>query len=119
VSERRTGWSSKLLDIFKQVILQWVYEVVDMNYRRRGGTKVLSAVEVILSSNGRANGIGPLQLWHSVATGRCCQHARCYYDRACLAVTEGSNRHGDHIGPLLLWPSSTHRNIYDMNNKVR
>jgi hypothetical protein len=52
VSKRRTGWSSKLLDIFKQVILQWVYKVVDMEYSRRGGTKVLSVVDVILSSNG-------------------------------------------------------------------
>jgi hypothetical protein len=51
VSERRTGWSSKLLDIFKQVILLWVSKVVDMKYNRRGGTKVLSVVDVILSSN--------------------------------------------------------------------
>jgi hypothetical protein len=51
-----------MLDIFKQVILLWVYKVVDMNYIRRGGTKVLSAVEVILSSNGRADGIDQLQL---------------------------------------------------------
>jgi hypothetical protein len=32
VSERRTGWSTKLLDIFKQVILLWVYKVVNMKY---------------------------------------------------------------------------------------
>jgi hypothetical protein len=62
VSERRTGGSSKLLDIFKKVILMWVYKVVDMNYVRQGVTKVLSVVEVILSSNGRADGIGPLLL---------------------------------------------------------
>jgi hypothetical protein len=31
VSERRTGWSSKLLDIFYQVILLWDYKMVDMN----------------------------------------------------------------------------------------
>jgi hypothetical protein len=28
--------------------------------------------------------------------------ARCYYDQACLAVTEHSNGCGDGIGPLLL-----------------
>jgi hypothetical protein len=77
-SERRTEWSSKMLDIFNQVILMWVYIVVDMKYSRRGGTKVLSAVEVTLSSNG----------------------------------------HVDCIGPLLLWPSSTDRKTYDINNKV-
>jgi hypothetical protein len=60
VSERRTGWSSKLLDIFNQVILLWVYEVVDMNYIRRGESKVLSVVEVNLSSNGRTDSIGSL-----------------------------------------------------------
>jgi hypothetical protein len=32
---------------------------------------------------------------------------------------ECSNRHGDRISPLLPWPLSTHRNIYDINNKVR
>jgi hypothetical protein len=57
----------KLLDIFDKVILLWVYKVVDykvvdMKYSRRGGTKVLSAIEVILSSNGRADGIVPLLL---------------------------------------------------------
>jgi hypothetical protein len=77
VSERRTGWSSKLLDIIKQVILLWVYKVVDMKYSRRGGTKVLSVVEVILSSNGHADGIGSLLLWHSLAMGRC--HQRFFY----------------------------------------
>jgi hypothetical protein len=46
-------WSSKLLDTFKLVILLWVYKVVDMKDNRRGGTKVLSVVDVILSSNGR------------------------------------------------------------------
>jgi hypothetical protein len=45
-------------------------------------------------------------------------HARCYYDRARMAATERSNGHGDCIDPLLLWPSSTHRKIYDINNKV-
>jgi hypothetical protein len=40
----------------------WVYKVVDMNYNRRGGTKVMSVVEVILSSNRRADGISPLLL---------------------------------------------------------
>jgi hypothetical protein len=45
--------------------------------------------------------------------------ARCYYDWARLAVTERSNGCGDGIGPLLLWPSSTsHRKIYNINNKV-
>jgi hypothetical protein len=52
----------KLLDIFDKVILLWVYKVVDMKYSRRGGTKVLSAIEVILSSNGRADDIVPLLL---------------------------------------------------------
>jgi hypothetical protein len=33
-----------------------------MKYSRRGGTKVLSVVEVILSSNGHADGIGSLLL---------------------------------------------------------
>jgi hypothetical protein len=89
VSERRIRWSSKLLDIFEQVILLWVYKVVDMKYNRRGGTKVLSLVDVILSSN------GPMP-----------SATRCYCDWARLAVTECSNRHGDRIGPLLLWPSS-------------
>jgi hypothetical protein len=35
-----------------------------MKYSRQGGTKVLSAFEVILSSNVRANGIAPLLLWY-------------------------------------------------------
>jgi hypothetical protein len=52
----------KLLDIFGKVILLWVYKVVDMKYSRRDGTKVLSTVEVILSSNGRTDGISPLLL---------------------------------------------------------
>jgi hypothetical protein len=64
VSERRTGWSSKLLDIFKQVILPWVYKVVDMRYSRWAGTKVLSVVEAILSSNGHNDGNDLLLLWH-------------------------------------------------------
>jgi hypothetical protein len=45
-------WGRKLLDILDLVLLLWVYKVVDMKYSRRGGTKALSAVEVILSSNG-------------------------------------------------------------------
>jgi hypothetical protein len=45
--------------------------------------------------------------------------AHCYCDRARLTVTERSNRHGDNNGPLVLWPSFTsHRKIYDINNKV-
>jgi hypothetical protein len=43
-SERRTGWSSKLLDTFNQVILLWVYKVVNMKYSRGGGTNNLNAV---------------------------------------------------------------------------
>jgi hypothetical protein len=39
-SERRTGWSRKLFDIFDRVILLWVYKMVDVNYSRRDGTKV-------------------------------------------------------------------------------
>jgi hypothetical protein len=34
VSERRTKWSRKLLDIFDQVILLWVYNVVNSKYGR-------------------------------------------------------------------------------------
>jgi hypothetical protein len=45
--------------------------------------------------------------------------ARCYYDWPHLVVTKCSNRRGDGIDPLLLWPSSTsHTKIYDINNKV-
>jgi hypothetical protein len=33
-----------------------------MKYSRQGGTKVLGVVEVILSSNGCANSVGPLLL---------------------------------------------------------
>jgi hypothetical protein len=62
VSERRIGWSSKLLDIFKQVILLWVYKVVGMKYSRRGGTKVLSVIDVILSSNMSIPSVRPLLL---------------------------------------------------------
>jgi hypothetical protein len=51
-----------LLDIFKQVIQLWVYKVVDMNYSRRGGTKVLSVVDVILSRNGLMPSVRPLLL---------------------------------------------------------
>jgi hypothetical protein len=79
----------------------------------------MSAVEVILSSNGCVDGISPLLLSISVATSGCRQRAHCYCDQARLAVTEHSKGHGDRIGPLLLWPSSTHRKIYDINNKVR
>jgi hypothetical protein len=35
-----------------------------MKYSRLGGTKVLSAVEVIHGSNGRADDMGPLLLWY-------------------------------------------------------
>jgi hypothetical protein len=43
----------------------------------------------------------------------------CYYDQARLAAIEHSNGHSDGIGLLLLWPASTsHRKIYDINNKV-
>jgi hypothetical protein len=118
-SKRRTGWSKKLLDIFEWIILLRVYMIVDVKYSRRGGTKVWvwlkwssvatgtvsqpSVAIVTLCSNGLGEVIG----------------ARCYYDRACLAETKRTNRRGDDIGPLLLWPSSTsHRKIYDINNKV-
>jgi hypothetical protein len=74
---------------------------------------------VILGSNGTVS-------QPPVATVTLCNNglnevnsARCYCDRACLAATERSNGRGDGIGPFLLWPSSTsHRNIYDMNNKA-
>jgi hypothetical protein len=36
----------------RRVILLWDYKVVDMKYSSQGGTKVLSAVEVILSRRG-------------------------------------------------------------------
>jgi hypothetical protein len=45
-------WNNKLLDTFELVIMLWVYKVVDMMDSRRGGTKVLSVVDMILSSNG-------------------------------------------------------------------
>jgi hypothetical protein len=46
-------------------------------------------------------------------------NAHCYCDWARLAATKRSNGCGDGISPLLLWPSSTsHRKIYDVNNKV-
>jgi hypothetical protein len=35
----------------KKVILLWAYKTVNMKYSRQGGTKVLSLVDVILSSN--------------------------------------------------------------------
>jgi hypothetical protein len=38
--ERRTGWSSKLLEIFEAVVLSWVYKLIDMKYSRQGGTTV-------------------------------------------------------------------------------
>jgi hypothetical protein len=44
--------------------------------------------------------------------------ACCYCDRARLAATKHSNGCGDGIDLLLLWPSSTHRKIYDIKNKV-
>jgi hypothetical protein len=68
-------WSSKLLDTFELVLLLWVYKVVDMKDSRRGGTKVLSVVDVILSRNERDEVI----------------RARCYCDRARLAATKRSN----------------------------
>jgi hypothetical protein len=46
-------WSSELLDTFELVILLWVYKVVNLQDSRRGRTKLLSVVDVILSSNGR------------------------------------------------------------------
>jgi hypothetical protein len=119
VSERWIGWSRKLLDIFDQVIRLWVYKMVDGKYSWWGGTKVWVRLN-----------------WSSVATGTVSQlpiatechtsnelgeviSARCYCDWARLAVSERSNGHGDAIGPLLLWPSSTsHRKIYDTNCKV-
>jgi hypothetical protein len=68
-------WSSKLLDTFELVLLLWVYKVVDMKDSRRGGTKVLSVVDVILSRNERDEVI----------------RARCYCDQARLAATKRSN----------------------------
>jgi hypothetical protein len=79
----------------------------------------MCVVKAILSSNGHANSIGPLLLSVSVAPGGCRQCTYCYCDRACLAATKCSNGHGDRIGPFLLWPSPTHKKIYDINNKVR
>jgi hypothetical protein len=87
-SERRTRWSRKLLDIFDQVILLWIYKMVDVKYSRRGGTNVWVRFK-----------------WSSVATGAVSQppiatvtlssnglseviSARCYCDQASLAATE-------------------------------
>jgi hypothetical protein len=43
----------------------------------------------------------------------------CYCDQAHLVATKRSNGRSDDINLLLLWPSSTsHRKIYDINNKV-
>jgi hypothetical protein len=123
VSERTTGSSSKLLDIFEQVILLWVYNIVEMKYSRRTGTKIWvrlnwSSVETdtvsqlpIATMTLSSNGLGEVI------------HASCYCDRTHLAVTKHSNGRGDDIGPLLPWPSSTeqstsHRKIYEINNKV-
>jgi hypothetical protein len=83
----------------KESIMLWVYKVVDMEY-----------------SNGRADIIKTLLLWHSVTTDRCRQQDRCSCDRTRLVETERSNGHGDRIGPLLLWPSSTHRKIFLLEN---
>jgi hypothetical protein len=118
-SERRIEWSKKILDIFDWVILLWVYKMADMKYSRRGGTKVWlwlkwSSVATVTMSQSpiatvtlSSNGLGEV-----IST-------RCYYDQACLITTERSNGHGDDISSLLLWPSSTsHRKIYDINNKV-
>jgi hypothetical protein len=118
-SEKMTGWSRKLLDIFNRVILLWVYKMVDVKNSRRGETKVwvrlkLSSVTMGMVSQRpvatvtlSSNGLGEVIRVH------------CYCDRACLAATERSNGRGDCIGPLLLWHSSTsHRKIYDINNKV-
>jgi hypothetical protein len=92
-------------------------------YSRRGGTEIWVRLN-----------------WSSVATGAVSQQfvatvtlssnelgevirAHCYCDRARLAVTKRSNEHGDGIGPLLVWCSSTeqstsYRKIYEINNKV-
>jgi hypothetical protein len=80
-SKRRTGWSSKLLDIFDQVILLWDYKMVDMKYSRWVGTKdwvwlkwsavatgvvsELPVATVTLCSNGLVPSARPLLLWSS------------------------------------------------------
>jgi hypothetical protein len=115
-SERRTGWSKKLLDIFDRVILLWVYKMVDMKYSRWGETKVWVRLKWSLEAMGvvsqppiatmiiSSNGLGEVI------------NAHCYCDRARLTVTERSNGRGDNN---VLWPSSTsHRKIYDINNKM-
>jgi hypothetical protein len=73
-SERRTGWSRKLLDIFDRVILLWVYKMVDVKYSRWGGTKVWVWLKwssaAIERSNGYCDDIGPLVLWLSSISHR-------------------------------------------------
>jgi hypothetical protein len=88
-----------------------------MKYSRQGGTKVLSVVDVILSSNGQMTSSAPLLLWHSIATDRCHQRAHCYCDWACLAAIEHSNGHGDRIGHCYYGLLLQHRKIYDINTK--
>jgi hypothetical protein len=62
--------------------------MVSMSSSMRGGTKLQKRAIVVVanSSNGRGEVI----------------RARCYCDRAPLAVTKHSNRRADGIGPLLL-----------------
>jgi hypothetical protein len=117
-SKGRTGWSSMLLDIFDRVILLWVYKMVDVKYSRWGGTKVWVQLKWSLVETGAvsqppittvtlsSNGLGKII------------SSSCYCDLARLAATERSNRRGDGINQLLLWPSSTsHRKIYDINKQ--
>jgi hypothetical protein len=78
-SERRIGWSSKLLEIFEVVVLSWVYKQVGMKYSRGGGTKFWFhagwQVEVKPSSNGCGDSICPLLLWPSSSLNRVLPHS--------------------------------------------
>jgi hypothetical protein len=117
--ERRTGWSSKLLDIFNQVILLCVYNMVDMKYSRWRGTKVWVQLKWSLVATGMVS--QPLIATVTLSSNGLGEviRAHFYYDWARLALTERSNGRTDGIGPLLLWLSSTsHRKIYNINNKV-
>jgi hypothetical protein len=109
VSERRTGWSRKLLDIYDRVILLWVYKMVDVKYSRRGGTKVWARLKwssvamgtvsqppvatVTLSSNKSVKSLAHVAsvIWPAwqrlnIATGTVTASAHCYYGLLLLHI---------------------------------
>jgi hypothetical protein len=84
---------------------------VSKSSNRRGGTKLqnraVAAVALSSNDNHSSNELGEVI------------RTLCYCDPAHFAATECSNGRGDDISSLLLWPSSSsHRKIYDINNKV-